>query len=200
MGLETTNKKMIYLNISNGKLVYKDSKGEKATADSIVGVIKKVDFADEEYQGQTFNKAKITISDGGDSDYSLQMRTDSGYFRGLCNSLKSGKPLDTVKIVPSLKEVSGKKQITCFVQQDGKWLKHFFNKDNVGDLPPLEKVSFKGKDLLDGSAQINYWKNWLSTIYNNNVSVSASMPTQIATPEVELYEPNFTEGDDEIPF
>lgn len=197
MGLETTNKKITYLNISNGKIAYKDSNGEKTTADSIVGTIKKVEFADEEYQGQTFNKAKIIISDGGDSDYMLQMRTDSGYFRGLCNCLKSGKPFDTLKIVPSLKEVNGKKQITCFVQQDGKWLKHFFNKDNIGDLPPLEKVSFKGKDLLDGSKQVEYWKNWLFSLYNTSKNVSSA---ETEVPEVETYEPTFTGNDDDIPF
>lgn len=166
MGLETASeKKTIFLNISNGKIVYKDSNGDKKNADSVVGTIKKIEYCKEEYQGQTFDKAKITIVDSGEFDYILQMRTDSGYFRGLCNSLRSGKPKEEIKISPSSKEVNGKKQITCFVQQDGKWLKHYFTKDNVGDLPQLEKVSFKGKDFYDGSSQINYWKNWLISNY-----------------------------------
>ena len=168
MGLENGNKKMTYLNISNGKLVYKESGSEeKKSADSASGFIKKVEFCDDEYNGQSFNKAKITISDGGEIDYLLQMRTDSGYFRGFCNSLRSGNPLGDIKICPSAKEVNGKKQITCFVQQDGKWLKHFFNKDNNGDLPVLEKVNFKGKDIYDGTAQVNYWKEWLFETYKN---------------------------------
>lgn len=199
MGLETANKKIMYLNISNGKIAYKDSNGEKKTADSIFGTIKRVEFVDEEYQGQTFNKAKITISDDSDCDYVLQMRTDSGYFRGLCNCLKSGKPLGIVKIVPSLKEVNGKKQITCFVQQENKWLKHFFNKENVGDLPPLEKVSFRGKDLLDGSKQIEYWKKWMNSIYNQAPISNNNVENDLQTVD-EVSNPFLNNDDDEIPF
>lgn len=193
MGLENGNKKMTYLNISNGKLVYKESGSEeKKTADSVFGVIKKVEFCDDEYQGQAFNKVKMVISDGGEFDYMLQMRTDSGYFRGFCNSLRSGNPLESVKISPSVKEVNGKKQITCFVQQDGKWLKHFFNKDNNGDLPILEKVSFKGKDIYDGSAQVNYWKEWLFETYNNANSTEQVNP--------EEHSIDSFESDNDIPF
>ena len=193
MGLENGSKKMTYLNISNGKLVYKESGSEeKKTADSVFGVIKKVEFCDDEYNGQSFNKAKIVISDGGEIDYLLQMRTDSGYFRGLCNSLRSGNPLESIKISPSAKEVNGKKQITCFVQQDGKWLKHFFNKDNNGDLPILEKVSFKGKDIYDGTAQVNYWKEWLFETYNNANSTEQVNP--------EEHSIDSFESDNDIPF
>jgi hypothetical protein len=193
MGLENGSKKLSYLNISNGKLVYKENGSEeKKTADSVFGVIKKVEFCDDEYNGQSFNKAKIVISDGGEIDYLLQMRTDSGYFRGLCNSLRSGNPLESIKISPSAKEVNGKKQITCFVQQDGKWLKHFFNKDNNGDLPILEKVSFKGKDIYDGTAQVNYWKEWLFETYNNANSTEQVNP--------EEHSIDSFESDNDIPF
>ena len=193
MGLENGSKKLSYLNISNGKLVYKENGSEeKKTADSVFGVIKKVEFCDDEYNGQSFNKAKIVISDGGEIDYLLQMRTDSGYFRGLCNSLRSGNPLESIKISPSAKEVNGKKQITCFVQQDGKWLKHFFNKDNNGDLPTLEKVSFKGKDIYDGTAQVNYWKEWLFETYNNANSTEQVNP--------EEHSIDSFESDNDIPF
>lgn len=193
MGLENGSKKLSYLNISNGKLVYKETGSEeKKTADSVFGVIKKVEFCDDEYNGQSFNKAKIVISDGGEIDYLLQMRTDSGYFRGLCNSLRSGNPLEAIKISPSAKEVNGKKQITCFVQQDGKWLKHFFNKDNNGDLPILEKVSFKGKDIYDGTAQVNYWKEWLFETYNNANSTEQINP--------EEHSIDSFESDNDIPF
>lgn len=195
MGLENGNKKMTYLNISNGKLVYKESGSEeKKSADSVSGFIKKVEFCDDEYQGQAFNKVKMVISDGGEFDYMLQMRTDSGYFRGFCNSLRSGNPLESVKISPSVKEVNGKKQITCFVQQDGKWLKHFFNKDNNGDLPTLEKVNFKGKDIYDGTAQVNYWKEWLFETYKN---VNSFSETEVA--ETNTFENSF-DSDSDIPF
>lgn len=187
MGLETNSGSLIYLNIKEGKIVYKDQSGEKQTCDSVSGLITKVEFANEEYQGNTFEKAKIIITDA-DEKFMLQMRTDSGYFRGLCNSLRSGNPTGRVKISPSYSETDGKKQTTCFVQQDGAWLKHYFNKNNQGDLPNLEKIQFKGKDQWDGTKQIEYWKNWLLASINGNA------------PEIKEEAAFITSEDDDMPF
>jgi hypothetical protein len=163
MGLETNSGKITYLNIKEGKLSFKDAKGEKVTADAISGVITKVEFSIEEYLGREVEKAKITIVDGNDK-YLLQMGVDSGYFRGFCNSLRSGDYTKKVRIAPFFADKDGKKSSTCFVEQNGKALKHFFTKDNPGELPPVEKVTFKGKDNYDGTKQIEYWKNWLLSL------------------------------------
>jgi hypothetical protein len=163
MGLETESSNITYLNIKQGKIVYKDKNGEKRIADSVSGFIKKVEFAIEQYEGRDYEKAKITIVDGMDN-FILQMRVDSGYFRGFCNSVRSGNPTEKIKIAPSFKETDNKKQSTCFIQQDGHWLKHYFNKDNNGDLPQLKKVMLNNKEHWDGTEQMEYWKNWLISI------------------------------------
>ena len=53
----------------------------------------------------------------------------------------------------------------CFVSQNGKFLKHAHTKDAPGDLPQLEKVTFKGETRYDNSKQIEYWKNWASKTF-----------------------------------
>ena len=144
----------------------------------------------DEYQGKTYELAKITIGYIGEI-YVIQMRTDSGYFRGFCNSLKSGNHKDEITIKPSsIKNESGKTATTCFIQQNGKFLKHFYTKDNLGDLPPLDKIEFKGKTQYDNTKQIAFWKNWLSSLFESHT------PKQ--TPKIQ--DEDFEEFADDLPF
>jgi len=161
-----------YVNIKEGSLVTKTKDGILETYDSLEGVMEKVEFITEEYEGKKIEKAKFYVNAIGDL-YILQIKTNSGYFRGLCNSLASSStPKDMIKIVPSLKkDDKGKPKSTCFVGQNGKFLKHAYTKDNMGDLPDLEKVTFKGEVQYDNSKQIEFWKNWLSNLYNPNQTI-----------------------------
>lgn len=156
-----------YVNIKNGKLITKKEE-EKITFDTISGKIVQVDFFIDDYA----NKEKVKLFIKSDENYILQMHTDSGYFRGFCNSLKSSQnPKDEISITPQLKVENNKSITTCFVQQEGKYLKHYFTRDfngKEGDfLPQLKKIEFKGKSILDNSEQIDYWKNWLIKTFNN---------------------------------
>jgi len=158
-----------YVNIKEGSLVIKTREGISESYDSLEGIIEKVEFLTEEYEGKKIEKAKFYVNAIGEV-FILQIKTNSGYFRGLCNSLASStSPKDTIKIVPSLKkDDKGKPKATCFVGQNGKFLKHAFTKENMGDLPDLEKVTFKGEVQYDNTKQIEFWKNWLFNIYNTN--------------------------------
>jgi hypothetical protein len=178
-----------FVNIKQGNLVIakKNEQGEpdSETFASIKGVIFKVEFIEEEFKGKKYEKAKIYLT-SDNKNYILQMGTDSGYFRGFCNSLKSGSPTKELTITPSSKEVNGKNQTTCFIEQNGKFLKHFYTKDFNGDLPPLEKVEFKGVVHYDNKKQIEFWKKWLIERFEN-------------TPDVSV-EPEITKAPDELKF
>lgn len=160
MGLTNNDNQATFVNISNGQLYTKEKDRERRYFTNIEGTITKVEFNAEEYQGKNFEVAKFTLVDGEDR-FILQLRTDSGYFRGLCNSLKTGNPVERVTISPNSKEKDGKQQTTCFVKQYGKVLKHAFTLANMGDLPQVKSVVFKGQKQWDGTEQIEYWKNWL---------------------------------------
>ena len=161
-----------YVNIKEGSLVTKTKDGIIESYDSLEGVIEKVEFLTEQYEGKNVEKAKFYINAIGEV-FILQVKTNSGYFRGLCNSLASSlTPKDMLKIVPSFKkDDKGKPKSTCFVGQNGKFLKHAFTKENMGNLPDLEKVTFKGEVQYDNTKQIDFWKNWLFDIYNFNTKV-----------------------------
>ena len=161
------NTNATYVNIKEGALVVKTKDGVLENYDSLGGIIEKVEFLTEQYEGKNIEKAKFYVNAIGEL-FILQIKTNSGYFRGLCNSLASAtSPKETLKIVPSFKkDEKGKPKSTCFVEQNGKFLKHAFTKDNMGNLPDLEKVTFKGEVQYDNRKQIEFWKNWLFDIYN----------------------------------
>ena len=156
-----------YVNIKEGALVVKTKDAVLESYDSLEGVIEKVEFLTELYEGKNVEKAKFFVNAIGEL-YILQVKTNSGYFRGLCNSLASSQaPKDMLKIVPSFKkDDKGKPKSTCFVGQNGKFLKHAFTKENMGELPDLDKVTFKGEVQYDNTKQIEFWKNWLNNVYN----------------------------------
>lgn len=183
-----------FVNIRDGKLVVKNKDGQMESYASIKGTIFKVEFIEEEFKGKKYEKAKIFLKSDG-QNYILQMRTDSGYFRGFCNSLKSSvSPKSEMTISPNSKDgENGKSQTTCFISQDGKFLKHFFTKDFSGDendfLPPLEKIEFKGEFHYDNTKQIEYWKKWLSSKFQEQEQNQDTPPDSL-----------FEENDDDLPF
>jgi hypothetical protein len=166
-GLVNEEKKgVIFLNIKEGKIVSKKENGETESFDGVRGTLIKIEFVKDEYEGRTFEKARIMIK-YQDDVYLLQMKLDSGYFRGFCNSLKSGNPKEEIYIKPSLsKDEQGRNNATCFVKQGNSFLKHAYTKNNMGDLPELKVVNFGGKTLYDNTEQVAFWKNWLDSVIN----------------------------------
>ncbi len=163
-GLIRRGEGVTYLNIKEGKLATKRN-GVIATYDGVEGTITKVDFVKDEYEGRHYEKLNVYINNEGET-YVLQMNVDSGYFRNFCNALKSGKPKEILYIQPSYKkDENGKTSAGCFIKQGGKYLKHAHTKENMGDLPQLEKTVFKGETKYDNSKQIAYWKNWLTSVF-----------------------------------
>jgi hypothetical protein len=159
-------KGVIFLNIKEGKLVSKKENGEIESFDGVRGTLIKIEFVKDEYEGRAFEKARIMIKYQEDV-YLLQMKLDSGYFRGFCNSLKSGNPKEEIYIKPSLsKDEQGRNNATCFVKQGNSFLKHAYTKNNMGDLPELKVVNFGGKTLYDNTEQVAFWKNWLDSVIN----------------------------------
>jgi len=195
MGLkESASEKTTYVNIKEGKLVVKQVDKSLKEYKSVEGVIRKVVFNHEEYEGNKIEKAKFYINSVGEL-LILQMRTDSGYFRGLCNSLRSSSNIkEMLEIQPYFSKQDGKPKTTCFVIQNGAALKHFFNKNNIGDFPQLETHEFKGKIMYDGTKQIEYWKNWLIQSFSETIEEQKPILEQIS--EIET----ISEVIDDLPF
>jgi hypothetical protein len=184
-------KGVIFLNIKEGKLVSKKETGEIETYDGVKGTLTRIEFVKDEYEGRAFEKARIILR-YQDDVYMLQMKLDSGYFRGFCNSLKSGNPKEEIYIKPSLtKDEQGRNNATCFVKQGNSFLKHAYTKNNMGDLPELKVVTFGGKTLYDNTEQVGFWKKWLDSVVNTTPD-----PTQEPSQNKE----QTNEFDDDLPF
>ena len=165
-GLKENNGSITFLNIKEGRLNVKQPNGSIKAYGSIGGVVTKVSFSKDQFEGKEYERAKIIITNG-EERYMLQMNTESGYFRGFCNSLRSASDLHgEVEISPSYKkEGNSNPQTTCFIKQYDKTLKHRFTKDNMGDFPELKIIERDGKRFFDNSGQIEYWKKWLLDTY-----------------------------------
>lgn len=160
MALTNNQGSIIYVNIKKGQLSVRHKDKSVDTFTDISGTIYDVKYKMDSYNDKEFEIAQVFIKDGNEN-YCLQMRTDSGYFRSLCNSLKSGNINKPVVIKPFMDTKDGKNKTTVFIKQDGVTLKHFHTVNNMGDLPSVKKVVFKGKEEYDGTEQLDYFKNWL---------------------------------------
>jgi len=182
MGLETNNGSFLYLNIKNGKIVYKTKEGEKKETDAVSGIITAVKFEDKEWEGKKYVQACLTIVDG-EERFLLQMDTNSGYFTTFCNALRTGNPTKKIKISPWMEVKGSKKKSGIFVNQFDKALKWYSTKDNPQDVPKMESTEFGGKTLWSSQKQQDYWKNWLLSVKweHEIVAGSLSQPTNTDT-------------------
>jgi hypothetical protein len=198
MGLENNSSKSVYVNISNGKLVIKQN-GEQVSYDQLTGVITKIEFTLDEYNQKQFEVCRLTLSDK-EVNYLLKMRTDSGYFRGFVNSLKMANLNQPIQIAPSSKVENGKTKTTCFLRQSGKTLKHAFTKNDMGDLPQVERITINGIEHWDSTKQLMYWKTWLMSIdwqiNNVNTHKEDGIDTSVTPDEFDTLE----SIDDDLPF
>jgi hypothetical protein len=177
MGLSNTSGGITYLNMKQGKFARKNANGDIELFDSVSGVIKDVRFEDDEYQGSKFRKLLLTLEDAG-TKYLVQVRTDSGYFRGLTNSIANADVSQEVKLIANSKTGdNGKPQTTIFVNQNGKALKWKWSKDNQGELPELEKVKVKGQYVYDNSKQLEFFeKFWTNIIKTEKPTIEEDAP------------------------
>jgi hypothetical protein len=85
-----------------------------------------------------------------------------------------------------------KKKTTVFVKQDGKTLKHYWNKDNPRDLPQLAKIKVKGKITYDDSDLMEYLEKYV------NEQIIPKLRKPVAKANVDTFVEQ--QYDDEVPF
>lgn len=196
----TNNTSGIYVNLVRGKFAVKEKNrnGEDQVGmyDNLTGRIIGVQFKEDQYNGQEFTVAVFEIVDNQNT-YLLQIRVDSGYFRTLCNSLRSADVNRIVTLSGIYTKTNNKTKTVLFVKQDGKTLKHYFTKDNMGELPALEKVTYNNKDRYDSTKQQQFWMDWLTSLNLGNKQQEQSIIQQDMDEEMGI---DGEEFDDEPPF
>lgn len=172
MGLNnSTSSSGVFLNITNGKLVRQmPAKTEKSVErinkvgktvheefyDSLTGTLTNIKVKESEY-----GKFWVIVLKDEDTYYNLEMGYSGGYAQSFLKALPNADLSQAITLTPRLNIDGDKKQSVLFISQNGKGLKHFWNKDNPGDLPQLQKIKVKGKDTWDDTKRLEYLENYV---------------------------------------
>lgn len=199
MGLKYNDSgSLTYVNLKNGKLFTREKDKEPVFFTDLEDVVLvKATFVIEEYKGKKYELAKLVLEGDKNDRYCLQMRSDSGYFRAFCNSLKTGDIKKPITITPNFQNKNDKPVTTIFIKQDGIALKHAYTLKNMGDLPALKKTEFKDEILYDSTDQIDFWKKWLTESLQ---PVTTSSSTETTTERKNYFEQNQVPQTDDLPF
>jgi len=198
--INSTQENIIYLKVKNGQIILKHKDKSIETFKEISGTIYDVKYEMDSYKDQEHEEAKIYMKDGNEI-YCLQMRTESGYFRGFCNSMKSGDITKPVIIRPFMEDKDGaNSKTTIFVKQGGAFLKHYHTLNNMGDLPTLKLVNFRGKEVKDGTEQTQFFKNWLVSHFKKDDYTNYQEDTEITIKDVSKNDDFELKIPDDLPF
>jgi hypothetical protein len=163
----------IYLTISDGKIVRQfktptSLSTERTTKtgklvheekyDFVEGMITSISTRENDY-GKFW---VIGMRDGSDN-FNIQFNYSGGTAGAFLKILPNIDLTKNVKLEPSQKIENDKKKSSLFISQGGTTLKWFWNKDNAGELPQLEKLKVKGKEVWDDSKQMEFLENYVNT-------------------------------------
>lgn len=165
----------VYVGISNGKFVRSFSSPTKTSVsrinkvgkevheefyDSLTGKIKAITTKETDY-----GKFWVIVVNDGESDYNLSTNYSGGYAVSFLKAIPNADLSKEVTLVPRLIVDGEKRNSVLFINQDGRGLKHFWTKDNPGDLPQLEKIKIKGKETWDDSKRLEYLESYVQKLF-----------------------------------
>jgi hypothetical protein len=185
MGLNNNQSSSIYLQISNGKLVRSFSSPTTKSVsrtnkvgkevheefyDSLTGYVKGISTKETEY-----GKFWVINVNDGESDYTLSTNYSGGYAVSFLKAIPNADLSRVMTITPKIMVDGDKRNSVMFINQDGKGLKHYWTKDNPGQLPNLEKIKIKGKDTWDDTKRLEYLENFVKDLFNSKVEPASAV-------------------------
>ena len=185
MGLNNNQSSSIYLQISNGKLVRSFSSPTPKSVsrtnkvgkevheefyDSLTGYVKGISTKETEY-----GKFWVINVNDGESDYTLSTNYSGGYAVSFLKAIPNADLSRMMTITPKIMVDGDKRNSVMFINQDGKGLKHYWTKDNPGQLPNLEKIKIKGKDTWDDSRRLEYLENFVKDLFKSKVEPASAV-------------------------
>lgn len=172
MAFITESNSAIYLGVSEGKFVRRHKTANERTTERInkngkvvyeefikgvTGYIVGIKTKENEY-----GKFWVVEMKDGDENYIIEFNYSGGVATAFLKTLPNVDFDQPVSLIPNMKIDGDKKKTGMFISQNGNSLKWFWNKDNPGDLPPLEKKKVKGKEVWDDSEQAEYLEKYIN--------------------------------------
>ena len=167
----------IYLGISEGKIVRSHKQPNANTVErinkngkvvyeeffrGIKGKIMHISTKENDY-GKFWVINLVDTTSG--ERYIVEFNYSGGVASAFLKALPNVNLQEEVELIPNMKIDGDKKKTGLFLNQNGRGLKWFWNKDNPGELPQLEQKKIKGKAVWDDSAQMEY----LEAYVTNNI-------------------------------
>lgn len=199
MGLNNNQSAGVFLQVSRGKLV---RQFPQKTEKSVMRVNKNGKTVHEEFydsltarltdikvKESDFGKFWTLVFNDGSMNYFIDLNFSGGYAISFLKALPNADVTKDMTIVPKYTEEGDKKSSVIFINQNGKGLKHFWTKDNPGDLPPMVKIKVKGKEAWDDSDRLEYLFKYVNEVILPKVGGS-----------IEKHDAGADAFDDEAPF
>ena len=131
------------------------------THEELSGFITNVAFEDADYDGNSYRKIIITVTDPEDGKpYHLGISVNNGYGSRIQKMLPCVDFGDQVSI--SLAYEEDTKKCSAFIRQSTGQVKQYWTKDDKKDLPEMECQEFAGKKMWDASKQNEYLEEFLT--------------------------------------
>lgn len=211
--------KLTFLKIINGKIARKtteaDPNAEKYNSrdgteswyefyKAIGGKITSIGHKAPPEQHKDWAPNWLIFLKAGENNFQLQIPEGSGYARAFFCILPNIDPEQSVTITPQEKETVwngvARNSRTVFINQAGEALSWFYKKDDMKDLPPVNKIEMKGKKTVYDDYDQNEFFKKLMTNFNSELS----MKTGAGEAEPEPEEPEAKQGreayDEDLPF
>lgn len=199
MGLNNNQSSGVFLQVSRGKLV---RQFPQKTEKSVMRVNKNGKTVHEEFydsltaklmdikvKESDFGKFWTLVFNDGSMNYFIDLNFSGGYAISFLKALPNADVTKDMTIVPKYTEEGDKKSSVIFINQNGKGLKHFWTKDNPGELPPMVKIKVKGKEAWDDSDRLEYLLKYVNEVILPKVGGS-----------IEKHDAGADAFDDEAPF
>jgi hypothetical protein len=182
----------IFLSITNGKLVrqFKQPTDKSVKRinklgrevheefyDSLSGYITDIKTKESEY-GKFW---VITVKDQ-EFTYFIELKYSSGYAVSFLKALPNVSFSNVVTLTPKLTIDGDKKSSVLFINQHGVGLKHYWNKANPGELPPLKQIKVKGVTTWDDTERMEYLEEYVKNNILPMIKPVLSDYTEDSTP------------------
>lgn len=192
MGLQSNQASGVFLSISNGKLVRQFKQAtEKSVSrvnklgrevheefyDSLTGKITDVKTKESEY-GKFW---VVSVKDDSNTHF-LELKYSSGYAISFLKALPNVDLSQNVTLTPKLNIDGEKKSSVIFLNQNGKPIKHFWTKNNPGEMPQLKKIKVKGVETWDDTDRMEYLENYVKDTILTKVKPSLQDVNEDDTP------------------
>jgi hypothetical protein len=192
MGLNNSQQSVVFLAISNGKIVRQfKEKTDKSVSrinkmsrevheefyDSLTGCLKDVTTKESEY-----GKFWVIKLEAEGKLYQIEFNYSGGYATSFLKALPNVDLTKMFTLAPKLTIDGDKKKSVLFINQNGGGIKHYFTRDNPNGMPDLNKIKVKGKDTWDDSDRMEFLENYVKNTIIPNIKPQLSDVTEGDTP------------------